>query len=92
MNTTDGSLDEAFNRINEAESAGYIMAARTSGGGNHNVPNHCGIAKSHAYSLLSAFTMTDAAGTEHQMLLIHNPWGRNGYIDKWNGADKDWTD
>ena len=58
-------LNEAFTRIKEAENAGYIMSIGTGGGGDDSIFNHCGIAESHAYSLLSAFIMTDATNTEH---------------------------
>jgi hypothetical protein len=58
-------LNEAFNRIKQAEEVGYIMSINTGGSGDDSIRNHCGIVESHAYSLLSAFTMTDAANTEH---------------------------
>lgn len=70
---------EAFDRLHDAEQKGYIMAITTAGGGDDSYQNDCGIAQSHAYSLISAFTMTDARGEEYQCLLIRNPWGENGW-------------
>ena len=54
--------------------------------------NDCGIAKSHAFSLIGAFTMTDASGIVHRMLLMRNPWAANFYSDKWGPEDTKWTD
>ena len=85
------AMNEAFERLAAAEAAGYIMAATTAGDGDDSVANECGIAKSHAYSIISAFTMTDAAGEEHQCLLIRNPWAENGYSFRWSANDPRWT-
>lgn len=47
---------------------------------------------SHAYSIIAAFSMTDAAGTVHRCLLVRNPWGVAYYTGPWNKDDTDWTD
>lgn len=47
---------------------------------------------SHAYTILSAFNMTDASGTVHKCLLIRNPWGVSYYTGTWNKDDTNWTD
>lgn len=60
------------------------MAITTGGDGDDSQPNDCGIAMSHAYSLISAFTMVDESGKEHFMMLVRNPWAENGYIDRWS--------
>jgi len=39
------------------------MGAGTSGNGDNTEYNSCGIAMSHAYSILAAFTMTDSDGS-----------------------------
>ena len=67
------------------------MAITTAGDGNDSYRNECGIAKSHAYSLISAFTMTDHRGIEHQCMLIRNPWGENGWNQRWRHNDPNWT-
>lgn len=54
--------------------------------------NLCGIANSHAYSLLSAFTMTDSNGTAHKMVMARNPWGVTYYNWTWSVNDTNWTD
>jgi hypothetical protein len=50
------------------------MAAGT-GAGADTTYNVCGIPKGHAYSILAAFKMTDAAGRKHSVYLFRNPWG-----------------
>ena len=47
---------------------------------------------SHAYSILAAFKMTDAGGTEHKCLLMRNPWGESNYNQTWSKDDSSWTD
>jgi hypothetical protein len=89
--TDTAGAEAAYARILAADAAGYIMTAGTAGGGNDQVSNACGIAMSHAYSLLAAFTMTDAGGTAHKCFMIRNPWGTAGYSGKWNKDDSDWT-
>ena len=59
-NTTN--LQTTFALINAADVANYIMGAGT-GPGTDSTYNVCGIANGHAYSILSAFTMTDSIGT-----------------------------
>lgn len=54
--------------------------------------NACGIIQGHAYSLLSAFTMTDADSVDHNMMMIRNPWGITYYSHTWNADDTNWTD
>ena len=75
-----------------AEAAGYIMTLGTDGGGNDQETNSCGIAKSHAYSLLAGFTMTDASNVAHEVLLARNPWGVTEYTGTWKHDDSNWTD
>lgn len=56
--TTVSDLSVLYNLLKSADDAGYIMGASTDGGGDSN-QNVCGIAESHAYTILAAFTMTD---------------------------------
>jgi hypothetical protein len=68
------------------------MAAGT-GSGADSTYNVCGIANGHAYSILSAFNMTDATGKVHSVYMIRNPWGlENGYNQSWKATDPNWTD
>ena len=73
--TTLAEAEAMFNVIQAADAANYLMGAGTAGSGNDQVTNACGIAESHAYSILAAFTMTDASGVAHKCYLIRNPWG-----------------
>ena len=56
----------------EANQLGYIMTADTAGEGDDSKINWCGIRKSHSYSILSAFTMTDKNGASHRCLLLRD--------------------
>ena len=91
--TTLDTVDEIFRMIEAADELNYIMGCDTSGHGDDSDVNVCGLATSHAYSLLTAFTMTDSEGETHDMVVIRNPWGTTvdsagrGYKDHTN-----WTD
>ena len=67
------------------------MGMGTDGEGDDSMDNVCGIAKSHAYSLIGAFTMTDANGNDHDMVMVRNPWGMSTYTGDWNAEDSSWT-
>jgi hypothetical protein len=75
-----------------ADAANYIMGAGTSGTGNNQVLNSCGLAESHAYSILAVFIMTDANNISHKCLLMRNPWGTSHYKLQWSKDDPNWTD
>lgn len=68
------------------------MGAGTAGSGNDQTQNSCGIAESHAYSIIAVFTMTDSSGVEHKCLLMRNPWGTCNYNQEWSKDDSRWTD
>ena len=46
-----------------ADSANYLMGAGTAGNGDDTTRNECGIAMSHAYSILAAFNLTALDGS-----------------------------
>ena len=75
-----------------ADTANYLMGAATAGNGNDQENNACGIAMSHAYSILAAFNMTDSSNVVHKMFLMRNPWGSAYYSEKWHKDDGNWTD
>ena len=85
-------LAETFSRIKAADDADYLILASTAGDGSDQVTNHCGVAKSHAYTIISAFEMVDDSGTTHQMVLMRNPWSSTGYSWDWHKDDSRWTD
>lgn len=87
---TDDKITELYGILSAADTAKYVMGFGTDGGGNDQESNSCGIAKSHAYTILAAFKIdTD------ELLLVRNPWGTTNYKDtdwdkdsvKWNDAD-----
>ncbi len=67
------------------------MSAGT-GSGVDSTYNVCGIPNGHAYSILSAFTMTDASGKVNSVYMIRNPWGYDNYNQTWKATDTKWTD
>lgn len=73
--TSTAEATAMFNQIKAADAANYIMGSGTAGGGNDQVQNSCGIAESHAYSIIAAFTLTEANGNTVDALLMRNPWG-----------------
>jgi hypothetical protein len=76
--------------IKAADEAGYPMGAGT-GGGSDSWYNDCGIAYGHAYSIITAFDMTDAEGTVFNMIMLRNPWGTTSYSRAWNKNYNAWT-
>jgi len=67
------------------------MAAAT-GSSADSAYNKCGIPNGRAYSILSAFNMTDASGKINSVYLFRNPWGLdNNYNQSWNATDPNWT-
>ena len=88
--TDEAKANAVWTILKAAEDSNYIMASGTSGGGNDQEKNSCGIAKSHAYSILSAFEITDN-GTTTKLLLARNPWGTTDYNSDWKDTDAKWT-
>lgn len=86
VSTAGFSADETFTLLKAADEVDYPMGAGTAAGSDTNF-NDCGIAYSHAYSILGAFTMGS-----HEMILLRNPWGLTHYSGTWNKDDINWTD
>lgn len=89
--TTDSEVAVLHDLIYQNDQLGYLGGVGTAGGGNDQDKNVCGIAMSHAYTLLAAFNMTDGSGVVHRMLMVRNPWGSNYYNWTWNPSDPNWT-
>jgi len=66
------------------------MGAGTQGGSDEG-RNSCGIAEGHAYSIVSAFSMT-VSGSSKKFLLMRNPWGTTDYSWDYHKNDAVWTD
>lgn len=90
--TTTAEAEDMWDILVAADAANYLMGVGTSGTGNDQVTNGCGIAMSHAYTIISAFSMTDASGVAHKCLVVRNPWGVSYYNGAWNYNDNNWTD
>jgi len=82
---------ETFTLLTAANTENYPMGAGTSAGSDSTY-NDCGIAYGHAYSILTTFSMTDAGGTEYDMVMLRNPWGVTYYSGTWDYDDANWTD
>ena len=80
------SSNSIFDELRLADEAHYPMGAGTSGEGNHNVSNDCGIAKSHAYTIIGVFIMDG-----EKMIMMRNPWGRTNYNGPYRSGDSRWT-
>ena len=47
--------------------------------------------KSHAYTILGVFNLTDSSGkTVYQLVWIRNPWRFDGYTGPWSDNDPLW--
>lgn len=91
FSANEESKNEMWDLLVEADANNYIMAAETAGAGDDQMFNECGVAMSHAYSIIAVFTMTDHKEEEHKMVLMRNPWGLNNYKWRWNYLDPKWT-
>jgi len=87
---TTSAYNEVFDILTNADIAGYPMGFGTVGNSDQDT-NDCGIARMHAYSMITAFTMRDSSNREVQMLLMRNPWGKTYYTGDWSENDRRWT-
>jgi len=76
--TADQNADAAFNTLQTANNLNYVMGAGTSGSGD-TFYNGCGIAESHAYSLIATFELKTGSNVDYKMYMMRNPWGRSTY-------------
>lgn len=59
------------------------MGAGTDGEADDDV-NNCGIAMSHAYSVIAAFELKSGSTVDHKLYMIRNPWGEAFFNRTWN--------
>ena len=86
------STDNMYTLMNTGEKANYIMAAQTEPTGSDVQLNGCGLRKSHAYTILGAFMMTDSVNSKlYKMVVMRDPYGSNAYSWTWRKADPNWT-
>ena len=70
------TVDEVFDLISEADKADYIITCGTHGEGDHNQINSYNLPKSHAYSIINAYTLKVKSGkVAHRLFMIRNPYG-----------------
>jgi len=60
-------------------------------GAGVGVSNTLGLPDDHAYTLLGAYIITDAAGVVHRLIQLRNPWGYDVYTGRWNDTSSLWT-
>jgi len=80
-----------FDVMKDAEDVGYLVAISTLDEGDFDESGY-GLLPGHQYSVLALFTMTETDGTEHDMLLVRNPWKISYYEGEWDAYDSRWTD
>ncbi|KAL3921073.1 MAG: hypothetical protein SGILL_002941, partial [Bacillariaceae sp.] len=64
--------DDLFVRMCEWSDCNYLIAASTKGASDANTTD--GVVDNHAYSVIDV--MNDVAGTNIDLILVRNPWGR----------------
>ena len=83
--TSSYTEDQIWTILNSADKAHYIIAAGTSGTGDHNLRSSIGLSQSHAYSVLSTHELKDQYGeVQHRLILLRNPWRFETYVGKWH--------
>jgi len=90
--TSGQNADTVHAALLTANTNNYVLGSGTIGGSDTLV-NSCGIAMSHAYSLISVFNIydTDTTTVLHKMYMIRNPWGVTYYNGTWKHDDSSWT-
>lgn len=88
--TTYADADTTHALLMSADGLNYIMGAATAGATDTQY-NGCGIAMSHAYSLISAFELKTSSTVDHKMYMMRNPWGISTYNGSWYYGDSAWT-
>lgn len=89
--TASENASTAFARIKQANALNYVLAAGTTGSGDTYM-NSCGIAESHAYSIITTFELESGGTVDHYLYMVRNPWGISTYNGPWNQGDTaNWT-
>ena len=83
--------DEVYSVLESLDAYGYPVGLATAGTSDSNT-NHCGIAESHAYSVIAPFNISMRLGIVKKLVLVRNPWGTTNYDQSWYSRDPKWTD
>ena len=89
--TNEEQAGKLWNILKAGYDSKFIMGATATGQGDDTEVNSCGMAESHAYSILAAFKVTEINGKETKLLLVRNPWGFQEYLSDWKASDPRWT-
>ena len=87
---TTKDLKNMYKLLQSADKLGYLMGAGTDGTSDKD-KNSCGVSMAHAFSIIATFKMEEDDGTQHDMILVRNPWGETDYSWHWHRKDKRWT-
>ena len=69
-----------------------IMAGSPFGNGSHDEKSANGVPYNHAFTVLGAKELTDAAGKKIRLVNIRNPWGKEWYSGAFSDKSPLWTD
>lgn len=86
------NAEELWDLCVAADTAGYVMGSAVYYSDTDTSMNSCGIFTGHAYSIISAFSITEANGTITKVVMARNPWGVTFYSAEWYANDTRWTD
>ena len=68
------------------------MAGSPYGNGSHDEKSANGVPYNHAFTVLGAKELTDAAGKKIRLVNIRNPWGTEWYSGAYSDKSPLWTD
>lgn len=81
----------AWDIISQADQNHFIIIAGTTGASD-TTTNSYGIANSHSFTLVGAYTVKSKTGEEFKLFKIRNPWRADGpYNGKWRDNDPIWN-
>jgi hypothetical protein len=86
--------NDVWNLVVPADAAKLVITAGTpSATGGDSTNNVVGLAMNHAYTIVGAYTLKNADGSQKARLFrIRNPWGSDGaYNGTWRDSDPVWA-
>jgi hypothetical protein len=102
--TNEGSPENHWNNLREADAKKYIMACGTDNfnqSGNDDLDRVIGLAANHAYSLLSVFEIEKETNRvlspyepsspyNDKVIKLRNPWGEGEWKGEWSDTSPKW--
>ncbi len=90
----DNNID-LFAKIQDSDQREYIICCDTSEkpGGNYTAAaiESLGLITNHAYTVISAYIITNYLGEKVQLLKLRNPWGKLEWNGDWSDNSEKWT-